>query len=77
MLHDQMPRLCLDAEALAEGLQKALLHTERTTGRVDTAHLSNAVLVHQVITMYEWAIRNKRGRHASLSLEGEPLHENA
>ncbi len=65
-----------DADSLAEGLQKALLHTERTTGRVDSTHLSNAVLVHQVIAMYDWAIQHKRGRHASLSLESEPLHEN-
>src|SRR5947209_15669576 len=26
-----------DADALADGLEKALLHTERTTGRADTA----------------------------------------
>ncbi|WP_165423299.1 glycosyltransferase [Ktedonosporobacter rubrisoli] len=51
-----------DAEALAAGLEKALLHTERTTGRQDTAHLDGKVLVKQVIAMYEMAIEKKHHR---------------
>ncbi len=52
-----------DADALAEGLEKAIRHTEPTTGRADTAHLSNMVLVYKVLAMYEYAMR-KKGRLA-------------
>jgi len=53
-----------DAEALAIGLEKALKHTERTTGRADTAHLDSKVLVEQIMAMYEQAIeRKKQVRH--------------
>ena len=74
-----------DADALAEGLKKALLHTERTTGRTDTAHLSNMILVHQIVAMYDWAIQHKGKRHThvsqaqvpQVSLESEPVHGNS
>jgi teichuronic acid biosynthesis glycosyltransferase TuaC len=49
-----------DADALAIGLEKALLHTEPTTGRADTAHLSNMVLVQQILAMYERATQKKK-----------------
>ena len=49
-----------DADALAAGLERALLHRERTTGRADTAHLDSKVLVRQVVAMYEQAIQKKR-----------------
>ncbi len=49
-----------DAAALAEGLAKAIRHPEPTTGRADTAHLSNMVLVHQIVAMYEQAMRKKK-----------------
>lgn len=52
-----------DAEALAIGLEKALKHTERTTGRADTAHLDSKVLVNSVVAMYEQAIERKAQRY--------------
>ncbi len=58
-----------DANTLAEGLEKALKHTRRTTGRADTAHLAIQELVKQMEIMYELAIerkeRRKGGSHGS------------
>lgn len=48
-----------DANVLADGLEKALRHSERTTGRADTAHLDSRTLVHQVVAMYDQATRKK------------------
>jgi glycosyltransferase involved in cell wall biosynthesis len=45
-----------DAEALAEGLEKALRHSKRTTGREDIQHLDSAVVAQQVINVYKKAI---------------------
>lgn len=67
-----------DADALAIGLEKALLHTARTTGRADTAHLSNMALVQQIIAMYEYAMRKKSRRYTTpLTLESEGQHGKA
>lgn len=54
-----------DADALATGLEKALRHTDPTTGRTDTAHLSNMTLVKEVLAMYEYAIQKKVRKHKS------------
>jgi teichuronic acid biosynthesis glycosyltransferase TuaC len=54
-----------DAEALAQGLEKALKHSEPTTGRADTAHLAIQELVKQVEFMYELAIERKAKRAKS------------
>jgi len=64
-----------DAEALAIGLEKALKHTERTTGRADTAHLDSKVLVKQIMAMYEQAMQRKR--QASLAAKKEGVRSNA
>jgi teichuronic acid biosynthesis glycosyltransferase TuaC len=48
-----------DPEALAIALEKALLHTEPTTGRTDIAHLECSVVAKQIIAVYEQAIRLK------------------
>lgn len=67
-----------DADALALGLEKALRHTAPTTGRADTAHLSNMALVHRVIAMYEYAIQKKKQRPQISGLLGsEGQHGNA
>ena len=52
-----------DADALAAGLEKALRHSGPTTGRADTAHLSNMALVKEVLAMYDYAIQKKVRRH--------------
>ncbi len=44
-----------NAEELAAGLEKALAHTERTTGREDMRHLDSAVIAQKVIAVYELA----------------------
>lgn len=54
-----------DADALAEGLEKALQHTERTTGRADTVHLAIRELVKQVEVMYGLALERKARRSSS------------
>jgi glycosyltransferase involved in cell wall biosynthesis len=51
-----------DAEALAIGLEKAIHHTERTTGRADTAHLDSKLLVHRVVALSEYAIEKKKAK---------------
>jgi hypothetical protein len=45
-----------DAETLAEGLEKALRYSKRTTGRADIQHLDSAVIAQQVINVYKKAI---------------------
>jgi glycosyltransferase involved in cell wall biosynthesis len=48
-----------NAEALAEGLEKALRHSQPTTGRQDIQHLDSAVVAQQVIDVYMKAIGSK------------------
>jgi teichuronic acid biosynthesis glycosyltransferase TuaC len=48
-----------DPDALAAGLEIALQHSEPTTGRTDTSHLSSSAVAKQLIAMYE-QIANKR-----------------
>jgi teichuronic acid biosynthesis glycosyltransferase TuaC len=65
-----------DAAALAQGLEKALKHTERTSGRADTAHLAVQFLVMQVEVMYEQALERKAKRLRPLvTLRKEGLHD--
>ena len=45
-----------DAEALAEGLEKAIRYSKRTTGREDIQYLDSAVVAQQVINVYMKAI---------------------
>lgn len=66
-----------DADALAAGLEKALLHTERTTGRADTAHLSNMALVQQVVAMYKHALQRNNKKQIPIAPESERQHANA
>ncbi len=56
-----------NAEALAQGLTKALAHTERTTGRDDIKHLDSSVIAQRVIAVYEQVTGKKI---ASKPLEG-------
>lgn len=66
-----------DPEALAIGLEKALLHTERTTGRADIQYLDSAVVAQQVIDVYKYATQKKakgRGERVRLALEKESVH---
>ncbi|GAC1566047.1 MAG: hypothetical protein NVS3B14_05970 [Ktedonobacteraceae bacterium] len=49
-----------DADELATGLEKALLHTEPTTGRADIAHLDSSVMMLRVLDLYKQAINKKR-----------------
>lgn len=60
-----------DAEALAIGLEKALHHTERTTGRADTAHLDSKVLVRNVVALYEQAVTRRAQRKRSRTRAGK------
>jgi len=49
-----------DADALAAGLEKALLHTGPTTGRADIAHLDSVVILQRILELYQLAINKKR-----------------
>ncbi|MBE3561157.1 MAG: glycosyltransferase [Ktedonobacteraceae bacterium] len=42
-----------DPEALADGLEKALRHVERTTGRNDIQHLKSSFVAQRVINVYK------------------------
>jgi glycosyltransferase involved in cell wall biosynthesis len=56
-------------EALAVGLEQALLHGEPTTGRRDIEHLNSAIVAQQVITVYERLTQKKTpGNSKDLSL---------
>jgi len=48
-----------DPEALAEALENALQHRERTTGRYDISHLDNAVIAQQIIALYTHIISGR------------------
>ena len=50
-----------DPEALAVGLEKALLHTERTSGREDIQYLDSALIAQKVIAVYQKVIRRQMG----------------
>jgi teichuronic acid biosynthesis glycosyltransferase TuaC len=59
-------------EALAAGLEQALLHGEPTTGRRDIEHLNSARVAQQVITVYERITQKKIPGHSkNLSLTDE------
>jgi teichuronic acid biosynthesis glycosyltransferase TuaC len=63
-----------DPDALALALEEALLLTEQTTGRTDTAHLECSVVAKQIIAVYEQVIRQKANQHFLLqrgSLKGK------
>ena len=48
-----------DADALAVGLEKALHHSERTTGRIAIQHLDSAVIAQRIINVYTKVISKK------------------
>ena len=48
-----------DVDALADGLERALLHTERTTGRTDILQSDHMVTLKHVLAMYAQAIQKK------------------
>ena len=48
-----------DAHAMAEGLEKALLYTERTTGRADILQSDHMVTLKHVLAMYALAVQKK------------------
>ena len=51
-------------EEVARGIEVALAHTERTTGRQDISHLESAVVARQVIDVYAQAT-GKNIQHAT------------
>ena len=51
-----------DPEMLAEALEKALQHGERTTGRQDISHLDNAVIAQQIIALYTRIIHKQKAK---------------
>ena len=57
-----------DAGELAAALEKALRHTEPTTGRADIAYLQSSVVVMRVLELYRQAVQRKwpAGRHHAL-----------
>jgi glycosyltransferase involved in cell wall biosynthesis len=57
-----------DPDALALALERAIQHTEPTTGRVDIMHLDGRVVAKQVIAVYE-KVRDHTG-HLILEEEG-------
>ncbi|GCE17407.1 glycosyltransferase [Dictyobacter kobayashii] len=42
-------------EEMAAGIEVALAHTERTTGRADTQHLDSKAIAQRIIDVYEKA----------------------
>lgn len=53
-----------DPKELAVGLQRALEHTEPTTGRQDTQHLASTAIAQQVIELYQQILHKKRHKTA-------------
>ena len=51
-----------DPEALAGALERALRHTEPTTGRTDIQHLDGSVVAGQVIAIYEKILSKKQSQ---------------
>jgi glycosyltransferase involved in cell wall biosynthesis len=64
-----------DPDALADGLEIALRHTEPTTGRRDIAHLEASVVAHQVITLFQ-RVAGKKAKHkgSATSFQEEKVH---
>lgn len=62
-----------DPEALAAGLEQALLLVGSTTGRTDIAYLERSVVAQRVLTVYEQVIRDK-ARHARGPFRKENEH---
>ncbi len=58
-----------DPDALAVGLEEAILHAGLTTGRSDISHLENSVVARQVIAVYEYVLekRGKKRQHTESS----------
>jgi glycosyltransferase involved in cell wall biosynthesis len=64
-------------EALAAGLEQALLREEPTTGRRDIEHLNSAIVAQQVIKVYERVTQKKIPGHSkdpSLTLKQESAY---
>ena len=51
-----------DPDALADGLEVALQHTEPTTGRSDIAHLEASLVAKQVLALYQQVVGRKTGQ---------------
>ena len=69
-----------DADAMAEGLEKALLHAERTTGRADILQSDHMVTLKHVLAMYAQAIQKKARKSKKRDVEPirqEVSHANA
>ena len=49
-----------DPDKLATGIEKALLHADPTTGRIDISHLERSVVAKQVIAVYESVLKKRR-----------------
>ena len=63
-----------DPDALATGLEIALRHTEPTTGRIDTSHLSSSAIAKQLIAMYEQLTSTRIESKPHPALEGERIY---
>jgi glycosyltransferase involved in cell wall biosynthesis len=50
-----------DPEALASGLEQALLHSGPTTGRKDIQHLERSIVAKQIIAVYEHVLQQRAG----------------
>lgn len=59
-----------DTETLAAGLEKALAHTEPTTGRADIAHLKSSALLERILELYAQAIARKYKQRKSAYIMG-------
>lgn len=64
-----------DFSALAEGLERAILHTAPTTGRADIGYLASAVVAKRVIEVYEQVIKNKNLRDPSSRFRMRGRHD--
>ncbi|GCE03729.1 glycosyltransferase [Dictyobacter aurantiacus] len=58
-------------EEMAAGIEVALAHTERTTGRADTQHLRGSIIAQQIIDVYEKATGLKIPRKTTGATENE------
>ncbi len=58
-----------DADAMAEGLERALLHRERTTGRADILQSDHMVTLKHVLAMYVHAIQKKARKSKKRNVE--------
>jgi teichuronic acid biosynthesis glycosyltransferase TuaC len=63
-----------DPDALATGLEIALRHTESTTGRIDTSHLSSSAIAKQLIAMYQQITSTRIESKPHPALEGERIY---